>query len=150
MRILKLNLIFSLTILLLNTSCLVTDNHFSRLPNGTWRGVLKLDSRPVSSNPKGEPLPEKLNLKFDEVTDGELPFTFEITYIKEDSFVMDLINGSEKIRASEIFFGRDKYLAKDTFRINFPIYDTYLHGLYEENVMAVSYTHLTLPTNREV
>jgi thiol-disulfide isomerase/thioredoxin len=135
MRILKLNLIFSLTILLLNTSCLVTDNHFSRLPNGTWRGVLKLDSRPVSSNPKGEPLPEKLNLKFDEVTDGELPFTFEITYINEDSFVMDLINGSEKIRASEILFGRDKYLAKDTFRINFPIYDTYLHGLYEENVM---------------
>jgi thiol-disulfide isomerase/thioredoxin len=135
MRLLKLNLFFSLTILFLNTSCLVTDNHFSRLPNGIWRGILKLDSRPVSSNPKGEPLPEKLNLKFDEVTDGELPFTFEITYIKEDSFVMDLINGSERIRASEIFFGRDKYLAKDTFRINFPIYDTYLHGLYEENVM---------------
>jgi hypothetical protein len=52
----------------------VTDEHFSRLPNGYWRGVLKLDSRPVSSNPKGEPLPEKLNLIFDEVTDGELPF----------------------------------------------------------------------------
>ena len=96
---------------------------------------MKLDSRPVSSNPKGEPLPEKLNLKFDEVTDGELPFTFEIIYITEDSFVMDLINGTEKIRATDISFGRDKYLAKDTFRINFPTYDTYLHGLYEENVM---------------
>lgn len=135
MRIITLNLFSFLTILLLCTSCLVTDDHFSRLPNGSWRGVLKLDSRPVSSNPKGEPLPEKLNLKFDEVTDGELPFTFEITYITEDSFVMDLINGTEKIRASEIYFGRDKYLAKDTFRINFPTYDTYLHGLYEENVM---------------
>lgn len=135
MRLITLNLFSSLTILLLCCSCLVTDDHFSRLPNGSWRGVLKLDSRPVSSNPKGEPLPEKLNLKFDEVTDGELPFTFEIIYITEDSFVMDLINGTEKIRASEIFFGRDKYLAKDTFRINFPIYDTYLHGLYEENVM---------------
>jgi thiol-disulfide isomerase/thioredoxin len=117
------------------TSCLVPDNHFSKLPNGIWRGILKLDSRPVSANPKGEPLPEKLNLTFDEVTDGELPFTFEIKYITEDSFIMVLINGSERIVATDIAFGRSKHLAKDTFRIDFPIYDTYLHGLYEENVM---------------
>jgi len=117
------------------SSCLVPDNHFSKLPNGIWRGILKLDSRPVSANPKGEPLPEKLNLKFDEVTDGELPFTFEIKYITRDSFIMVLINGTERIVANDISFGRSKYLAKDTFRVNFPIYDTYLHGLYEENVM---------------
>jgi len=119
----------------LSSSCLVSDDHFNALPKGMWRGVLKLDSRPVSANPKGEPLPEKLNLKFDEVTDGELPFTFEIKYITEDSFIMILFNGSEKIVASDISFGRSKYLAKDTFRINFPIYDTYIHGLYDENVM---------------
>lgn len=117
------------------SSCLVSDDHFNALPNGIWRGILKLDSRPVSSNPKGEPLPEKLNLKFDEVTEGELPFTFEIKYITQDSFIMILFNGSEKIITSDISFGRSKYLAKDTFRINFPIYDTYIHGLYEENVM---------------
>jgi thiol-disulfide isomerase/thioredoxin len=128
-------LLLVLIITQLNSSCLVSDDHFNALPNGIWRGILKLDSRPVSTNPKGEPLPEKLNLKFDEVTDGELPFTFEIKYITQDSFIMILFNGTEKIVASDISFGRSKYLAKDTFRINFPIYDTYLHGLYEENVM---------------
>jgi thiol-disulfide isomerase/thioredoxin len=114
---------------------LVSEEPFKALPKGIWRGVLKLDSRPVSANPKGEPLPEKLNLKFEEVTDGELPFTFEIKYMTKDSFIMILFNGTEKIIASDISFGRSKYLAKDTFRIDFPIYDTYLHGLYEENVM---------------
>jgi len=125
----------SMLVILGLSSCLVPDKSFPQLPDGIWRGVLKLDSRPATPNPKGEPLPDKLQLTFEEVTQGELPFTFAIRYNRSGKMVMELINGEERILSGDITFGRSRYLAKDTFSVNFPLSDTYIHGLYEENVM---------------
>ena len=53
------------------SSCLVVQNQFLGLAPGPWRAVLKLEFVPVTPNPKGKPLPEKLNLEFEEVSKGE-------------------------------------------------------------------------------
>ena len=116
-------------------ACIVVENPFEGLPPGQWRGVLKLAYRPVSSNPKGEPLPEKVNLTFEEVTDGELPFNFDVIHRDDGSFYIEIINGDERIKVEDIKFGIDRATAKDTVLINFPVYDSYIKAIFEENIM---------------
>ncbi len=122
---------------LLLSGCFSFENTYTKIPPGPYRAVLKLDVNPVSLNPKGEPLPDKLNLEFEEVTAGELPFNFEVTYTDDTTFHIDIINGTERIRvpAEHITFGRSPGLARDTFRIDFPVYDSYITGYYEENIL---------------
>ncbi|MEZ4987350.1 MAG: hypothetical protein R2795_20285 [Saprospiraceae bacterium] len=117
------------------SGCLKIDNQFTKLPPGPWRAVLHLDPSAVTPNPKGKPLPEKLNLKFEEVTNGELPFNFEVIYTDDTTFQVAFLNGDERIIVNDVSFGRSKSRAKDSVRIEFPIYDTYLVGLYEEGVI---------------
>lgn len=128
--------ILSLTCL---SSCLVIENEFSALPPGPWRGVLKLDYKPVSANPKGEPLPEKMNLQFEEVSQGELPFNFELVYDSPKEFHLEIINGEERIEVRDISIGRDRSTAKDTLIINFPVYDSYIQAIYEEDIIEGSW-----------
>ena len=119
------------------SSCLVVQNQFLGLAPGPWRAVLKLEFVPVTPNPKGKPLPEKLNLEFEEVSKGELPFTFEVIY-KDDSkedFHIEIINGEERIIVDDVIVGRDLKTAKDTILIDFPVYDSYIKAIYEENIM---------------
>jgi hypothetical protein len=73
---------FGIFILLavLTSSCTFVQERYPYVPPGPYRAVLKLENNPILPNPKGKPLPEKMNLEFDEVTDGELPFTFEVEY----------------------------------------------------------------------
>ncbi|MCB0632572.1 MAG: TlpA disulfide reductase family protein [Saprospiraceae bacterium] len=117
------------------SGCFVIDNQFTGLPPGPWRGVLELDPSNVTPNPKGQPLPEKLNLKFEEVSGGELPFNFEVIYDSETEFHIEIINGEERIRVDDIVMGRDPQTAKDTVLINFPIFDSFFRGVYEEDVI---------------
>lgn len=117
------------------SSCIKVDNHFEKIPPGPWRAVLLLEPRAITDNPKGEYLEEKLNLTFEEVANGELPFTFEVTYTDDTTFYIDLINGEERIRADQISFGHTKSRVKDSIRIDFPIYDSYITGLYENGVI---------------
>lgn len=122
---------------LLLAGCFSIDNTYTKIPPGPYRAVLKLDVNPVTPNPKGEPLPEKLNLEFEEVTAGELPFVMEVTYTDDTTFHIDLINGPERIRvpSEHIQFGRSPSLARDTLRIDFPVYDSYITAYYEESVI---------------
>ena len=123
-------------LLLLSTAgCFVIDNQFTGLPPGPWRAVLKLDPVPVIPNPRGEPLPEKVNLTFDEVTQGELPFNFEVVYENEDRFHIEIVNGDQRIRVEDITIGLDRQTAKDTVTISFPNADSYIKGIFEENVL---------------
>jgi thiol-disulfide isomerase/thioredoxin len=131
----KITGLLTLLTVLIFSSCLVVDNPHSALAPGKWRAILKLDPRPISPNPKGEPLPEKLNFQFEEVTEGELPFNFEVKYVTPDSFVIELINGEERIVVDDISFGRDIRTAKDTLRVEFPVFDSYITALYEEDVI---------------
>ncbi len=110
-------------------------NRYTGLAPGPWRAVLKLEPRPVTPNPKGEPLPEKLNMEFEEVTEGELPFVFEVTYENETDFYIEIINGEERIRVDDITMGRDIRTAKDTILIRFPVFDSYISAIVESNVM---------------
>lgn len=121
--------------LLQHTGCIVVENEFSALPPGPWRGVLELEPNLVTPNPDGEPLPEKLNLEFEEVTNGELPFNFEVTYTNDTDFYIELINGDERFRVDDITIGLDRATAKDTIVINFPVYDSRIEAIYEEDIM---------------
>ncbi len=117
--------------------CVAIDDTYPQVPPGPWRAELKLEARPVTPNPKGKPLPEKLNFEFEEVAGGVLPFTFEVAYENDSTFYIDMFNGEETIRipASNIGFGRDKTIARDTLRIDFPVYDSYISAYHEDGVI---------------
>jgi len=129
------NLVLFISVSILLQSCLKVSNKFEGLPPGKWRAVLKLDNRPKVVNKKAEPLPELMDLEFEEVSQGELPFTFEVIQDDNDKFYIEIINGEERIAVKDIEFWLDKKTAKDSFRINFPLYETYIEGLYEGRVM---------------
>lgn len=124
-----------LLILFLLPGCLVVENTFSGLPPGIWRAALKLELNPIATNPRGEPRPDKVGLQFEEVTAGELPFNFEVIYPTPDSFYIEIINGEERMVVDDIQIGRDIRTAKDTVVINFPVFDSYIRGIFVENVL---------------
>lgn len=128
-------LVFVSIVLGLNSCFFSAENPYTGLPPGKWRAVLKLVNNPINPNPRGEPLPDKVNLKFEEVTDGELPFIFEVKYVTKDSFYIEIINGDERIVVDDIKIGRDKSQAKDTILINFPVFDSYIRGFFLENAI---------------
>lgn len=118
-------------------SCITADQTFSALPPGRWRAVLKLESQYVSPNPKGRPLPDKVNVKFEDVVPGELPFNFDVVYENDTTFRIEIINGEERlvVPAEDIAFGRSKSRARDTIRIDFPLYGSYIRANYAGNVI---------------
>lgn len=124
-----------LAILCLCQSCLVVDNPYNGLPPGPWRAVLKLELNTVIPNPKGEPLPEKVNMQIEEIAGGELPFNFEIIYPNPDSFYLEIINGSERIPVTDITIRRDRSTAKDSVFIHFPVFNSTIKGIFVENVI---------------
>ena len=116
-------------------SCIVIEHPYNGLPPGPWRAVLELEPRSLADNPEGKPLPQLMNLEFEEVTQGELPFNFEVLYTGEGKFHIEIINGEERIKVEDIFIGRDRSTAKDTVVINLPVYDSYIRAIFEEDVM---------------
>ncbi|MDP4820857.1 MAG: TlpA family protein disulfide reductase, partial [Saprospiraceae bacterium] len=117
------------------TSCFKIDNTFTGLAPGSWRATLELEEQFITHNPKGKPLPEKLNWEFEEVTKGELPFVFEVIYTDDSTFHLEIINGPERIKVEDIHLGRDLQLARDTIYINFPIFDSHIQAFVEENLI---------------
>ncbi|WP_116127366.1 TlpA disulfide reductase family protein [Lewinella sp. IMCC34183] len=124
-------------LLLAATSCVFVQNRYAYLPPGPWRGVLELEYNPIIPNPKGEPLAEKVDLEFDEVTGGQLPFNFDVVYEDDTTFHLVIHNGEEDILvpASDIRAGRDRSVGRDTLRIDFPVYDSHISAYHEENVI---------------
>lgn len=117
------------------TACVQVQTDFKAIPPGPWRGILKLESNRISANPKGQPLPEKLNLSFEEVTAGELPFNFEVVYENDTTFYFNIQNAGEQLRTPPIEFGRTRQRAKDTLRVSFEGVQAYLTAFYEENLL---------------
>lgn len=137
---------FLLTLLFLQNSCITIDNQFTAVAPGPWRAVLKLDANVIqATNPQAKPLPGAENQQFEEVMDGELPFVFEVKYENETDFYIEIINGEERIKVDDIIYGRDRATAKDTIVINFPLYESYITAIYEEDVMEGKW----VVTNRE-
>lgn len=134
-------MLFRFVALLLTVSCLSTctfvQERYPALPPGPYRAVVSLEYNPIIPNPKGAPIPEKTNLEFEEVTDGQLPFTMDVIYETDTTFRIEMHNGEETIvvPAKDISSGRDQSQGRDTLRIEFPVYDTYISAYHEENVI---------------
>lgn len=128
-------LLFSAILIFIGWGCLVVGDKFSGIPPGQWRAVLKLEPSMIVPNPRGEPLPEKLNLEFEEVSNGELPFTFEVIYEDEKKFYIEIKNAGERFRVDDIILARDRSTAKDTILIRFPSSDSYIRGIFEESII---------------
>lgn len=125
------------TFFLLQNGCIVIEGKYPALPPGIWRAELKIDPQFVSANPKGKPLPDKVNMTYEEVESGVIPFNFEVVYDNETDFHIEIINGEERITvpAEHISFGRNKYRAQDTIRIEFPVFDSYIDGSFAGNII---------------
>lgn len=117
------------------SGCFKIENPFYGLAPGPWRAVLKLEPEFITPNPKGEPLPEKMNIQFDEVSGGELPFTFEVVYTNDTSFYITVKNGEETIKLDQIKYGHNIGNGQDTIEIEFPIFDSVIKAVYEADIM---------------
>ncbi len=117
------------------SGCLVIENPYPKLAPGMWRGVLQVDPAQASVIGGRSDQQKEREVAFEEVTEGELPFEFEVVYDTPDSFHIVLINGEERIVSRDILFGLDRRTAKDTLTVSFPIYDTYLEAVCESGVM---------------
>ena len=101
---------------------------YSKLPPGIWRGVLVLDDKSYSMEED-----EEVRTKTD--FSGELPFNFEVKYVNNEDFYIIIYNGEERIKVTDIIYGKDKATAKDTIVINFPAFDTYIKAIFEDDMM---------------
>jgi len=109
------------------SGCVEAENEFSKLAPGIWRGMLTLEETPIPALSEDEaPILDNKVL---------LPFNFEVIYPTKDSFYIVLHNGDERIEVTNIKYGTDRAIAKDTVLINFPVYDTYIKAIFMENVM---------------
>lgn len=126
-------------------SCVEVHNTYSKIAPGTWRAVLHFFPSTITPNVKGQRLPEKLNLKMEEFTEGDLPFTLDINYKTENEVEVIFHNAQEdiKIGPEDIFIGRDKKTGLDTIRINFVVYNTYIKAIYRERVMEGEWVNLS-------
>jgi thiol-disulfide isomerase/thioredoxin len=120
------------------SGCLVIDNPFNGLPPGPWRATLKLDGD-VKLPDEELGLFEVPEIKDEAVKPNELPFNFEVIYEANDpdAFRIEIINGEERIKVApeDILFGWDHRIGKDTLTINFPIFESYIKGIYAENII---------------
>lgn len=109
--------------------CISPNSTFEKIPPGIWRGALLLDRAPVSKYGDDRDIVKKFDY------DSELPFNFEVVYDDASNFHVVIHNDTERIKVTDITFGRDKATAKDTVIIKFPIYDSYIKAIYEDGVM---------------
>ncbi|MBR9920859.1 MAG: TlpA family protein disulfide reductase [Bacteroidetes bacterium] len=128
-------LFFCLGILLTFGSCIVAENEYAALPPGKWRGVLQLDPTAfVPPEEKGESIISQEDYTKD-LLEGSLPFQFEVIYENEEDFYIEFINGDERIKVTDIGFGRNIRTAIDTVYIDFPVYDSYIQAQFRESVL---------------
>ncbi|HOY14435.1 MAG TPA: hypothetical protein PLY70_14905, partial [Saprospiraceae bacterium] len=93
--------------------CIEPQSAFSKIPPGIWRGVLYLRETPKVVKDKDE-----ITYKTDYT--GELPFNFEVIYDNDSIFHIEIINGEERIKVTDITFGKTKAMIKDTITFGFP------------------------------
>jgi thiol-disulfide isomerase/thioredoxin len=121
--------------LLLFYGCFTSEVQYSQLPPGIWRGILKLDPQAALT----QRLPRETGagelIQFDEITGGELPFNFEVVYTSPSTFVINIMNGDERIYLDEIIYKSDHATQKDTVIINFPVFDSHIEAIFEDNVL---------------
>lgn len=119
--------------------CIEAKHPYSKLAPGIWRATLQLDSGEELLNKAKKEYFFYDKISFDEKTEGELPFLFEIAYLEDDSLVCYILNGEERILVSDIAFGRSIKTARDTLRIDFALWDTHIEAVVDEGIMEGSW-----------
>lgn len=111
--------------------CVEAINNHQKLPPGIYRGVLNL------TDPNIENAAEEVNTKLNIVEPNQLPFNFEVVYAEgsNEDFKIILHNDDERLEVTDISYGKDRATNRDTVLIRFPIYDTYISAIYNENVL---------------
>lgn len=140
------NFIFFTLVISIFTGCVEVNNQFSSIPPGIWRATLDLTeggSLDIISTDN------ETDRVFTELSDGELPFNFEVIYSDDTTFYIEIINAEERIRVDDVFFGKDKYTNQDTILIDFPVFDAYITALYEEDKIQGFY-HVNYRDNYKI
>jgi thiol-disulfide isomerase/thioredoxin len=122
-------------LLLIMNACIQLENKYSGLPPGVWRAVLKLEQKDMPLNRHSAKLNADPKAKFEDVTNGELPFNLEVIYDSKDKFHIDIVNAEERIRIDDVHLGKNRRNARDTIRINFPEYQSYISAEFDGGVM---------------
>jgi thiol-disulfide isomerase/thioredoxin len=122
-------LVFSL-IIAFAAGCVTADTSFTRVAPGIWRGVLELDKYQIPVRDK-----DTVFVLHEQFKEGDLPFNFEVKYLDDERFYIEIINGTERIRLDSIQYGRDRTRARDTVNIHFPEYQSYIHAEIRGGVM---------------
>ena len=138
----KQYLFFTLLCVVSSSSCVEISNKFTSLPPGVWRATLELDNTPFVAV-----VEEEVSTNYD--IGDVLPFLFELKYKEDNTFYIEIINGPERIVVDDIRYGRDKATAKDTVWIDFPVYDSYIKAIYEENILEGSW-HVNYRDNYQI
>lgn len=128
-RLLFFNLLAAFVVLSA-AGCITTDTTYSRVAPGIWRGVLELEKYRVPVSKK-----DTIYILYDQFKAGDLPFNFEVKYVDNQRFYVEIINGAERIRCDSVGYGRDRRTARDTLTIWFPEYQSYLHAEIRGGVM---------------
>lgn len=114
--------------------CFTFPDQYTLVPPGKWRAVLELQPSgiPVQTGDRDK---DKIVQSVEEVTEGELPFTFEVIYQKDDpmKFHIEIINGPERITVQDIKTWHDRPTNNDSILINFPVYGTYIKAIFEDD-----------------
>jgi thiol-disulfide isomerase/thioredoxin len=129
---------------LLFGACIAADKSYTRVAPGIWRGVLELEHFSLPAKKKKD-----VAIVYDQFKRGELPFNFEVKYVSEEQFYVEIFNGSTKIRLDSIQYGRDRTQARDTMNIWFPEYQSYLHAEIRGGVMQ-GYWKVTTKENYQI
>ncbi len=129
------------------SSCLVMENQYATIPPGIWRATLELVPREIVMSQDGEPYKDLKNNQFEEVSDGELPFNFEVIYKNETEFYIEIHNGEERIRLDDITTFHSKVTGRDTIIIRFPVYGTYIEAAFEDGLIEGKFFDPARSTN---
>ncbi len=133
----KVNKIFLLVLLISAGvyACFDFGDTYTKLPPGPWRAILKLDPERSQLQSARHETRVSDNVSFDEVTEGDLPFNFEVIYRDKENFYIEISNAEEKIILDQITFQKDRATNKDTVFIEFPPYDSYFKVIFEDNIL---------------
>ena len=115
-------------------SCIEFKEPFDKMPPGQWRGLLYLDQQSTFRPGMGQADIDLSEMAV-KIEDNILPFLFEILYDEEGNLYAIFKNADEEIMVTDISFGTDLSIAKDTFSMRFPGSDNFIKAIYAENIM---------------
>ncbi|MCC6815940.1 MAG: TlpA family protein disulfide reductase [Saprospiraceae bacterium] len=124
-----------ITLCLVQLSCVSIPKQYDIVMPGIWRGTLVLkDSRELLAT-RGI---DKVVTRdvYPESTKLLIPFNFEVVYISDSTFYIELINGHERIRFDSITKGHDYKTGNDTMVINLYPYATQIKCIYENSKLS--------------